>query len=180
MYESPALRQVQARLAGLPSHDPTHPDVRLVVQARAQDTCEYCLMPARTQYHVDHIIPVARWQSYLNGLLSLHPLVSDQIADHVDNFAWTCLYCNTAKGDRIQGRVGNRVARLFHPRRDVWEEHFMFTDGFLLISGLSELGRATELALGFNNARRNGPLAARHKGIVDGIYPPVWARGWGY
>jgi 5-methylcytosine-specific restriction endonuclease McrA len=180
MFEPPAIRQVRERLAQLPRHDPTHPDVRLVVQARARDACEYCLMPARTQYHVDHIVPVVRWQSYLEGVLSLKPLPSDVAADNLDNFAWSCSHCNASKGDRVHGRDGNSVHRLFHPRRDTWSKHFVLVEGYFLISGVSEVGRASVSVLGFNNPQRNGPLVARHKAILDGIYPPPWARGWGY
>jgi hypothetical protein len=178
MLDATAIQRILDRLAQLPSHDPAHPDVRLIAQTRARDACEYCLMPTRTLFHVDHIVPVVRWQAYLAGALLLVPLISDRDANHLDNFAWSCPYCNQAKGNRDSGRVGNRATRLFHPRRDRWDEHFLLTDGFLFISGVSEIGRATERTLGFNSARRNGPLAARHKAIVDGVYPPIWARGW--
>lgn len=180
MFESPAIRQVLDRLARQPIHDVANPDVRLVVQARARDACEYCLMSARTQYHIDHIIPIVRWQSYLEGMLHQQPLSSDGVADHIDNFSWSCSHCNTSKGDRALGRDGNHVYRLFHPRRDMLNEHFIFAEGYFLISGVTEVGRATERVLGLNRPQRNGPLVARHKAIMDGIYPPAWACGWGY
>src|SRR3982751_1543731 len=120
MFEPPGLQQVRDRLAQMSRHDPADSLVRLLVQARARDAGEYCLMPSRSQYHVDHIIPVARWQSYLEGILTSKPLRSDSVADHIDNFAWSCAHCNTSKGERVQGRDGNRNYRLFHPRRDIW------------------------------------------------------------
>ncbi len=64
--------------------------------------------------------------------------------------------------------------------RDRWEDHFLLRDGHFLIVGVTDVGRATEGALGFNDPRPNGPLVARHKAIMDGVYPPDWARGWGY
>lgn len=72
MAGSPGLRPVLERLARLSRHDPHDPDLRMVVQARAQDACEYC------------------------------------------------------------------------------------------------------------DPRRGGPLGARHRAIVEGRYPPPWARDWGY
>jgi hypothetical protein len=87
MYDPPGIRQVRDRLERMPRHDSADPDVRLVVQARARDACEYCLMPARAQFHIDHIIPIIQWQSYLDGASIPKPLPSDGMADHLDNFA---------------------------------------------------------------------------------------------
>jgi hypothetical protein len=45
-----------------------------------------------------------------------------------DNLAFACFYCNTHKGPNIAGidPVSREVVRLFHPRRDVWKEHFFW------------------------------------------------------
>ena len=180
MLDAPALRQILARLTLLPSHDPTDDLVRLIVQARARDACEYCLMPTRSLFHVDHIVPSARWAEYLEAERLIEQPVSDRGASHIDNFAWACPHCNTSKGDRIQGRVGQRMSRLFHPRRDLWNEHFVLTGGHLLIEGVTDIGKATKHVLGFNRPHRNGAIVARHKAILDGVYPPPWAKGWGY
>ena len=77
-------------------------------------------------------------------------------------------------------RIGGRSFRLFHPRRDRWHDHFMLRDDCLVIKGMTDIGIATEGALSFNSLRHNGPLAVRHRAILDGIYPPAWARGWSY
>ncbi len=55
------------------THDADDAIVRNAVQLRARDVCEYCLMPTYGQYHVDHIIPKARWTAYTAKAL---PLVS--------------------------------------------------------------------------------------------------------
>ena len=136
-------------------------------------------MPTNTRFHVDHIVPVRRWKAYLDGALLVRPLDSDHEPNHIDNFAWSCPYCNESKGDRVSGRAGRRTSRLFHPRRDTWEEHFLLTDGDLYVTGATEIGEATERALAFNSTRRNGPVSTRHKAIVYGFYPPTWARDWG-
>ena len=87
MLDAPALRQILARLTLLPSHDPTDDLVRLIVQSRARDACEYCLMPTRSLFHVDHIVPSARWAEYLEAERLIEQLVSDRGANHIDNFA---------------------------------------------------------------------------------------------
>jgi hypothetical protein len=180
MFESPAFQRVLERLAARAVHDPSDTEVRMVVQARARDACEYCLMPTRSRFEIDHIIPVSRWQAYLDGRLAVQPREGAREGDHLDNFAWSCSYCNESKGNRVSGRVDQRMYRLFHPRHDHWGDHFLLTNGCLRIEGLTEIGKATERALAFNNSRGNGPIVARHKAILDGIYPPAWARGWGF
>jgi len=180
MFESPAFQIVLERLAREVVHDPTDDEVRMVVQARARDACEYCLMPTRGRYEVDHIVPVSQWSAYLAGNLMIRPVERDRSVDHLDNFSWSCSYCNSFKGDRVSGRVGQRVYRLFHPRRDRWEDHFMLRDGLFLVRGVTGIGKATERALAFNDSRGNGPIVARHKAILEGVYPPEWARGRGY
>lgn len=179
MFESPAFQRMLERLSREALHDPLDPDVRLIVQTRARDACEYCLMPTRIRFEVDHVIPVSQWRAYLDGSLLTKPRESDREVHHLDNFAWTCPHCNGSKRNRVSGRVGQRVHPLFHPRRDRWDEHFVLTDGLLLVRGLTWIGKATERVLSLNDPRSNGPLVARHKAIVDGIYPPAWVRGTG-
>jgi hypothetical protein len=180
MFDTPALRWMRDTLDQAPSHSPFDDTVRQYVQMRARDACEYCLMPALSQFHVDHIVPHSRWRQYLTGSLLMEPRGSDREVDHIDNFAWACAYCNTFKVNRISARVGRSSHRLFHPRRDLWVEHFVLTEDFVLILGLTDIGKATVRALGFNDGRPNGPMTSRHKAVIVGIYPPVWARGWGH
>ena len=44
--------------------------------------------------------------------------------DHIANFAWSCFFCNNAKGGRPRPRTD---LRLFDPRFDQWPEHFAFS-----------------------------------------------------
>lgn len=180
MASPPNLQRVLDRLARLSIHDPYDPDLRMVVQARVRNACEYCLMPTGTRFHIDHILPTSRWRDYLDGKLLVQPVADERGPNHLDNFAWSCPFCNASKGQRVSSRIGRRSAPIFHPRRQRWEDHFILTDRHLLIVGLSDVGRATERTLAFNDPQRNGALAARHSAIVDGVYPPAWARGWGY
>jgi HNH endonuclease len=66
------------------------------------------------------------------------------------NLALACPHCNRFKGPNIAGidpATGEPV-RLFHPRVDIWEEHFTF-DGPRII-GVTPIGRATVQVLAMN------------------------------
>jgi hypothetical protein len=56
--------------------------------------------------------------------------------------------------------------RLYHPRQDVWREHFQL-DGALLV-GLTAIGRVTVRVLAMNEPEF---LAARQALIQEGIWP---------
>jgi 5-methylcytosine-specific restriction endonuclease McrA len=89
---------------------------------------------------VEHIIPRKRWSGPIAGL------------DHPDNLAAAWERCNTAKGAAIQALdwyTGTSQPR-FHPRRDLWEEHFSWSEDFLRIRGIRPIGRATEARLKLN------------------------------
>jgi hypothetical protein len=114
--------------------------------------CEYCRAPEATTklWHVlDHII--ARQHGGTND---------------ADNLALCCGRCNQFKGPNIAGidsDTGN-LSRLFHPRRDNWEEHFRYDQARLI--GLSPIGRATIIVLAINMPIR---VAARRALIESGI-----------
>jgi hypothetical protein len=48
---------------------------------------------------------------------------------------------------------------------------------YLLIVGFTSVGAATIEALNMNSSGLEGPLGPRHEAILQGIYPPSWARG---
>ena len=72
--------------------------------------------------------------------------------------------------------MGRHSYRLFDPRHDRWTDHFGFIHQYLFIVGISAIGNATIEALRMNDARLDGPLGSRHDAIVQGQYPPSWAR----
>ncbi len=86
----------------------------------------------------------------------------------------SCAMCNGRKGEQVA--LG--AVRFFDPRHDYWPDHFTFlaNSKYLYIEGVSLEGRATELGLGYNEGGIEGPLGTRHNQIMDGNYPPVWAR----
>jgi hypothetical protein len=68
------------------------------------------------------------------------------------NLALACTHCNAHKGPNIAGldNATGEITRLFHPRIDVWEEHFLFRGLFL--EGRTAVGRATVAVLAMNDA----------------------------
>src|SRR5258708_26084833 len=104
-----------------------------VVRGRAKGTCEYCRMPQGLDdlpFQIDHIIALKHSGSTTE-----------------DNLAFSCFYCNTHKGPNVAGvdPESGDIVRLFHPRRDVWEEHFYWVDA--LLKAHTAVGRATILVL---------------------------------
>jgi hypothetical protein len=70
------------------------------------------------------------------------------------NLALACHRCNLKKGTNLTGvdPVSGELVRLFHPRQDRWEEHFL-VEG-VRIEGRTPVGRATVRVLAMNDARR--------------------------
>ena len=176
---SEPLAQLLRELARRQRHDPHDERVRLAVRGRARGVCEYCLLPTGGQFQIDHIIPPGRWADYVSGRLrGVRPVPGRAGPDHLDNFAWCCPFCNQHKQQQVARTVGRRTVRLFDPRHDRWHEHFVFAHHYLFIVGVTPVGQATEVALGFNDSRLEGPLGARHDAAMVGRYPPPWARAW--
>ena len=107
------------------------------IRRLAGNRCDYCRLPAgldRLPFQVDHII--ARQHGG---------------ATTIENLAWSCLHCNKHKGPNLVGidPHTNRVAALFHPRRQEWTRHF-YWDGAILV-GRTQSGRATIRVLAIND-----------------------------
>ena len=121
------------------------------VVLRAGGRCEYCHFPmtvSRLPFHCDHII--AR----------KHGGQTDD-----SNLAWACFRCNMHKGPNIGGLdpVSGLSSRLFHPRHDVWEEHFEWSGAWL--RGKTAAGRATIAVLEIN---RTDVVAVRESLLAEG------------
>lgn len=126
------------------------------VRARAGGRCQYCLMHESLQgatFHLEHVIPLSRGGR------------SD-----FDNLVLACPGCNLHKAGRITTRdpATGQEARLFHPLRQQWPEHFRFT--LYQIEGLTPVGRGTVDALDLNHARRQ---RIRQVEEAFGLYPPA-------
>lgn len=103
--------------------------LRDLVRQRAANRCEYCGLPAEytdAPFQLDHIIAEKHHGPTVEG-----------------NLAWSCFYCNSFKGPNIAGRdeTTGATVRLFHPREDIWSEHFGWVGPKLI--GLTDIGRVT-------------------------------------
>ena len=110
--------------------------VRKLVQARAYDRCEYCLLAradAGLPHEIDHVI------SRKHGG-----------TDDLENLAFACYLCNRYKGSDIASiqPATDELVRLFHPRQDRWPEHFRIVGP--IIEPLTKIGVATSQLLRLN------------------------------
>src|SRR5207244_2768256 len=81
--------------------------------------------------------------------------------DDLSNLALSCQGCNNHKYTSVTALdpvTGERVP-LFHPRAHVWAEHFVWSEDFTLLIGLTPTGRATiqKLRLNRQSHRRGQP-----------------------
>lgn len=112
---------------------------RAEVHARAGERCEYCHLPTRGQvatFPIDHIIPKSTGAGH-----------------DLENLALACPPCNAHKWTAVEWSdpITDRLAPLFHPRRDEWNEHFRWVVGYVL-AGATPSGHATVAALQMNNS----------------------------
>jgi len=125
------------------------------VRRRAGGRCEYCHLPEQLSglgHVLDHII--ARQH---RGQTT------------PENLALACGRCNASKGPNLAGidpQTG-QLTRLFHPRTDIWHEHFRWGAGTLV--GLTPVGRTTIEVLAINHSYR---VAAREVLIATGRWIP--------
>jgi hypothetical protein len=128
--------------------------LRNEVARRAHHRCEYCLIredDIAFRPHIDHIV------SRKHGGLS-----------DIENLAYACVLCNRSKGSDVAAvnERSGEIVRLFHPREDLWADHFQL-DGHV-IRARSDAGAATAGLLRFNAPER---LAERSLLQSLGSYP---------
>ena len=128
--------------------------LRLAVRQCAQGRCEYCLIHESDFFFThepDHIIAAQH-----GGL----PVA--------ENLALACVRCNRRKGTNLSSvdPDSGAVVPLFHPRRNVWSEHFV-PEGPRIV-GLTPTGRATVFLLQLNSEER---LRRRRRLQREGRYP---------
>ena len=128
--------------------------LRQFVRERAGLRCEYCRLPQDAapflRFHVEHI----------------------QATQHIEddseaNLCLACPRCNLQKGPNLAtlSSPDRKLIRLFHPREDVWEDHFEVVNGFIV--GRTEIGTATAKLLLMNAGDQ---LRIRRKLISRGEY----------
>jgi hypothetical protein len=126
------------------------------VAQRAGHRCEYCRAPEvifNFPFEVEHILPPMR-----GG------------ADEDENLALACRACNVYKGEHASAEdpLSGNSARLFDPRRDSWDEHFIVELQSSELRGLTPIGRATVVRLNMNALVR---LEARRLWMRLGLFP---------
>jgi hypothetical protein len=114
--------------------------LKRLVWERASDTCEYCRLPQWLDvlpFQIDHVIA------------EKHHGTTD-----ADNLALSCLNDNLHKGTNIAGfdPETGLLTRLFHPRLDVWDDHFAWAGPVL--TGRTAIGRTTIDVLAMNDSER--------------------------
>src|SRR5262245_51190055 len=107
------------------------------VRERAKERCEYCRLPQAAYpwtFQIDHVVAEQhRGRTKLN------------------NLALACPRCNRNKGPNLAGidSKTREITPLFHPRRDVWDDHFRWRGPRLI--GLTAVGRVTIQVLKINH-----------------------------
>ena len=125
---------------------------------RARRRCEYCLSPldiSTDPFEVEHIL------SRIRGGTTT-----------TENLALSCSGFNGHKYNKLDGYdpVSEAKFPLYHPRKDRWQDHFIWSDDYLHIIGLSPVGRVTITALHLN---RPNVVNLRAVLFVVGLHPPV-------
>ena len=101
------------------------------VKTRAANCCEYCYSQekfATQSFSIEHIYPLSK-----GGQTTL------------DNLALACQGCNNHKYNKTEGidPVLNEIVSLYHPRQQIWSDHFCWSSDYTLIIGLTATGRST-------------------------------------
>jgi hypothetical protein len=127
-----------------------------MVSRRAQNRCEYCHAPeiiTNFSFEVEHI-----QASSLQGTST------------EDNLALACRACNLFKSNTLFALdpETNTEVRLFHPRIDIWEEHFRVDAPHYDIVGITPTGRATVRRLQMNS---DFQVSARLLWVRVGLFP---------
>ena len=126
------------------------------VAERAGHRCEYCRAPEAIfnfPFEVEHIVPPGHGGS-----------------EDDTNLALSCRSCNLFKTDRLNviDRLTGKSVPLFNPRRHLWEEHFQVDKPSAILSGLTEIGRATIEQLQMNSVSQ---VTARKQWLRLTLYP---------
>ncbi len=126
------------------------------VAARANHHCEYCQAPELVfnfPFEVEHIIPISK-----------------QGSNETSNLALACRSCNLRKGSSISAISPNSniEVRIFNPRNDHWQQHFLADPDSGVVNGITDIGKATVEKLFMNSASQ---LSARKLWIRLGLFP---------
>jgi len=128
-------------------------DLERRVRRRAGGRCEYSLMP---QTAIAFTFPIDHVMARQHGGET-----------RSDNLVPACVRCNRHKGPNLAGidLPTKAMVPLFHPRRDLWSDHFEWQG--VRILGKTPIGRVTIHVLAMNGEEW---LAVREALMVEGIF----------
>jgi HNH endonuclease len=137
-------------------------ETRQTVREQANYLCEYCHSPERlsaNRFTIDHVIPRS-----VGG------------SDDISNLALACRRCNERRYNFVAGvdPETQEVVPIFNPRREIWEEHFVWLGGGVILQGVTPTGRATCIRLDLNDMRypeEDSIRATRQYWIQTGLHP---------
>ena len=137
--------------------------VQHAVRTRAQGRCEYCHSPewvCAARFTLDHLLPRS-----LGGTEALH------------NLALACRRCNERRYNFTTGSdpVTHQEVPLFHPVREAWAAHFVWTPEGQWIVGTTPTDRATVARLDLNDERHDDGFirVSRALWVQGGWHPPA-------
>lgn len=132
--------------------------LRRLVREQAQYRCGYCLRSEELSGEpmtIEHLHPKSRGGPAAERNLWL-----------------ACRRCNEYKGARTHAvdPETKKYVRLFNPRTQVWDSHFMWDESGTIIHGITPTGRATVAALRLNNAE---VVVTRRQWVAARWWPPM-------
>ncbi len=128
------------------------------IRCAAQNRCGYCLTPQEIvsmPLEIEHLRPTAEGGT-----------------DEEENLWLACRNCNGfkhAKTNHLDPQTNIETA-IFNPRKQIWDEHFEFSEDETEIIGKTACGRATVIALRLNFEQA---VSARKIWVSVGWYPPI-------
>lgn len=130
---------------------------RRKIEHRAKKLCEYCRSPLEFSpdpFSVEHIFPVSKGGT-----------------DDLGNLALACQGCNGYKSTKTEAfdAMSQTTVQFYNPRRDLWNEHFVWSENFTEIIGKTAKGRVTVTILKLNRQR---VMNLRRILILSGEHPP--------
>lgn len=127
------------------------------IRQQANNRCGYCLS----------------LQKYVLGLLEIEHIVPKAKggSDDEHNLWLACRLCNGYKGRQTEAKdpETEQIVPLFNPRKQIWSEHFQWSQEGTQILGKTPCGRATVMALKLNNLIAT---TVRQQWILAGWHPP--------
>ncbi len=131
--------------------------IQAKVRKEAKNRCGYCLLPQEilmSKLEIEHLTPLAEGGT-----------------DEEENLWLACRDCNSFKSSKVyvfDEETGQKV-KIFNPRTQIWQEHFIFSEDKTTIIGKTPCGRATVIALRMNNEQA---VSARRLWVKADWYPP--------